>query len=277
MLGRRGSGKSALLELLASKYLESGGKIIDLFGSSDGEGLSWLRSPYAADKNICLLHGDGIEIKGWNNTLPATNFSLAELDKSDIFVSANPLYKNKDDEYDCVNSIVDKLWRRLSWSKPVCVIVREAANLFYSRLKLTYNQQDAKAEMVYLMREARHHGISLLVDSLRYTSIDIDIRSLSDYTFIKNIGVTGLPEELWWIYRTFDPVAIRHLDKNEFILICHDGGLASGTNAYNTWHKETSENILHELNLAIKMPPLPKNGETPLPKRASWRRKGAQN
>jgi len=52
ILGIRGSGKSSLLEHIGTKYLEKGCCILDLFGSRDGEGLAWLRSPYAQDKRI---------------------------------------------------------------------------------------------------------------------------------------------------------------------------------------------------------------------------------
>ena len=47
ILGRRGSGKSAFLENLAYQHLQNGCKILDLFGSKDGEGLAWLQWPGA--------------------------------------------------------------------------------------------------------------------------------------------------------------------------------------------------------------------------------------
>ena len=45
ILGVRGSGKSSFLENLGIHYLSKGAVILDLFGSRDGEGLAWLRSP----------------------------------------------------------------------------------------------------------------------------------------------------------------------------------------------------------------------------------------
>ncbi len=41
------------------------------------------------------------------------------------------------------------------------MIVREATNLYFSRLKIVANQTLAKSEMVYLIREARHAGVAL--------------------------------------------------------------------------------------------------------------------
>ena len=61
-LGVRGSGKSSFLEHVACQYLKEDAVVFDLFGSRDGEGLAWLRSPYAKDKKILLLHGDNVDV-----------------------------------------------------------------------------------------------------------------------------------------------------------------------------------------------------------------------
>ena len=44
----------------------------------------------------------------------------------------------------------------------------------------------------YLIREARHMGIALGLDSVRYYAIDIDIRNLADYMILKAQGVQEL-------------------------------------------------------------------------------------
>ncbi len=62
--GVRGAGKSAFLEHVAACYLNEGHTLLDLFGSRDGEGLAWLRSPYAKEKNCplpCLILGTRYE------------------------------------------------------------------------------------------------------------------------------------------------------------------------------------------------------------------------
>ena len=249
-LGKRGGGKSAFLETVASKYLDNGAKVIDLFGSRDGEGLGWLRSPYVYDREIALFHGDYVKVNGWNNTIPATKFKLEDLDKADIFISASPFYYNIDDEFNCVNRIVDVLWRRTSWDKPICIIVREASNLLYSRIKISHSQTIAKGDMIYLLRESRHCGLALALDSLRFTSIDIDIRALTDFLVIKNTGMHGLPDDLWWVYRIFDPSKLRRLNPSEFAVVSHEGYLGVGHFDLPGWHKETSENLLYKLNLS---------------------------
>jgi len=51
ILGTRGSGKSSLLETFGGYYLQKNHKILDLFGSRDGESLGWLRSSWIKDRS----------------------------------------------------------------------------------------------------------------------------------------------------------------------------------------------------------------------------------
>lgn len=251
-LGMRGAGKSAFLELLASRYLDAGGKVIDLFGSKDGEGLAWLRSPYARNKQIVLLHGDLVEVKPKHESIPATHFRISDLARGDIFISASPLYLGMDEEFDAVNHIIDMLWKRHYWKQPIFVVMREAANLIYSRVKVRKNQVLAKAETLYMMRESRHCGLALGLDSIKHTSIDIDIRILTDYLIIKNTGMHGLPQDLWWVYRMFDPHALRKLRPREFVVLDRQGHLGLGTFGLPPWHKREAENILAATGLELK-------------------------
>ena len=251
-LGMRGSGKSAFLELCASRYLDSGGKVFDLFGSKDGEGLAWLRSPYAKNKRILLLRGDLVEVKSKHENIQATKFRLSDLDRADIFISASPLYSDLDEEFTAVNHILDVLWKRMSWTEPIFLVMREAANLIYSRIKVRKNQIMAKSEALYMLRESRHCGLALGLDSIKHTSIDIDVRTLTDYLLIKNMGMHGLPQDLWWVYKVFDPHALRKLHPKEFIIVDRQGRLGLGTFVLPPWHKREKENILVETGLEFQ-------------------------
>ena len=252
-LGMRGSGKSSWLEMGGSKYLENGGKVIDLFGSKDGEGLAWLRSPHAKEgKRIVLLRGDLVEVKSGHESIPASKFKISDLKLGDIFVSASPLYSGMDEEFSAVNRILDVLWKRRAWREPIFLVMREAANLIYSRIKLRQNQVMAKAEALYMMRESRHMGLALGLDSVKHTSIDVDIRTLTDYLIIKNTGMHGLPQDLWWVYRTFDPVALRKLRPAEFIVVDRRGHLGLGLFDLPAWHKREAEDIITETDLDLQ-------------------------
>lgn len=60
--GVRGSGKSSFLEALGEQYLMRKHTVLDLFGSRDGEGLAWCRSPWAKDARILLVHGANVSV-----------------------------------------------------------------------------------------------------------------------------------------------------------------------------------------------------------------------
>jgi len=136
VLGIRGAGKSSLLEHIAELHLERGHAILDLFGSRDGEGLAWLRSPWAEEKRILLYHGDNADVSAPYDTKKVSEASLSDLNDYDILISASPLYSSPSDEFLQVNRLTNLLYQRLSWRRLVYVIVREAANLYYSRLKV---------------------------------------------------------------------------------------------------------------------------------------------
>jgi energy-coupling factor transporter ATP-binding protein EcfA2 len=256
VLGKRGAGKSSFLETIATQYLEAGGKVFDLFGAKDGEGLGWLRSPYVkkGGKRAVLFRGDLVKVKCEHEVIPASKFTLEDLDKGDIFISSAPLYESPDSEFDGVNRLLDVLWGRRRWTQPIFVLIREAANLVYSRLKLRENQQQAKAELCYLMREARHAGLALGIDTLRFTAIDIDIRSLADWLVLKNLGLFNLPDDLSWVYKYINPPSFRGLRPRHFVILSSGGGLGLGVFSMPPWHKREHEDILWETGVQVEYP-----------------------
>ena len=104
--------------------------------------------------------------------------TLDDFRNYDIVVSSSPLYSNLHDEFFHTNHLIDLVYKRLSWKDLFYTIIRESANLLYARLRISPNQLAAKAEFTYLIREARHCGLSLGLGTLKYTSVDIDIRSV---------------------------------------------------------------------------------------------------
>lgn len=229
VLGVRGSGKSALLEHIAENYLNQDHAILDLFGSRDGEGLAWLRSQWAEHKKILLIHGDNVTVHGSFDTRNIGKLSLSDFQNYDILVSSSPLYSGINDEFVHINTAIDMLYQRLSWKKLIFTIVRESSNLFYSRLKVSPNQVAVKAETIYLIREARHVGVSLGLDTLKYTSVDIDVRSVLDFLILKSQGVLGLPSDLQWMYGYFAPEVVRNMPPQNFFMATRKGSLGIGS------------------------------------------------
>jgi hypothetical protein len=132
------------------------------------------------------------------------------------------------------------------------MVCREAANFYYSGLKFSDNQVFAKSQMIYLIREARHMGIALGLDSVRYYAIDIDIRNLADYMILKAQGVQGLAKDLNWLYSYFNPSTIRNMKPQNFFIITRKGALGLGNFSFHDWHKAEKENILRAVGIKVE-------------------------
>jgi len=251
-LGVRGSGKSTFLEHVGGKYLEENAVVFDLFGSRDGEALAWLRSPHAKDKKILLLKGDNVDVEASVDVKNVEALRLRDIEKYDIIISCSPLFVNADQEFYNAAKITDLLYQRLHWKRLVYLIMREASNFYYSRLKICDSQLIAKSNMIYLIRESRHCGLSLALDSVRFYSIDIDIRSLADYLVLKAQGLQGLTRDLGWLYSYIEPHLVRKLEAQQFLLLSRRGGIAYGVFPFHEWHKKEQEDILKSVGVKVE-------------------------
>lgn len=251
-LGLRGEGKSSLLEHLAMNYMVEGAVNFDLFGSRDGENLSWLRSPYAKDKKILLLRGENVDVDCSFPVKQVDALTLSDIEANDLIISSSPLYLNIEQEFFNAAKITDLLYKRIHWKRLVYLTIREAANFYYSRLKVSESQVTAKAGMIYLIREGRHVGLTLGLDSIRYYAIDIDIRNLSDYLLLKSQGVLGLDNTLDWLYAYFNPVAVRKMSPAHFIMVSKSGALGLGRFPFHSWHKREKEDILASCGVKVQ-------------------------
>jgi len=259
--GVHGSGKSSFLEHLAEIHLSLGHTVLDLFGSRDGEGLAFLRSKWADEKRILLVRGENVIVDGSWDTKTVEQITLSDFERYDIIISASPLYNDMDQEFIDVARLTDKIYKRLTWRKMIYVIMREAANFLYSRLKLIEDQTEAKAQTVYMLREGRHCGISFGLDSVRLLSIDINIRGLSDYLVLKAQGVEGLAKELKWLYRYFFPHSMRRLKQNQFVIVTRKGSVGWGVFREVPWHKREKEDIMKTVGIKVEYLEEIKEGE----------------
>lgn len=251
-LGTRGSGKSSFLEDVASHYLEKGVGVLDLFGSRDSEGLAWCRSQYAKDKKILLLHGDNVDVEASFPVKHVEKLRLRDFEEFDIIISASAFYLNVGQEFYHAARITDQLYRRTHFKKLVYMICREAANLYYSRLKVDENQIFAKSTMIYFLREARHMGVALGLDSVRFFSVDIDVRSLADYMILKSQGVQGLTRDLKFLYSFVNPHLVRKLKPDEFLILTRTGSIGYGIFPEVPWHKKEREDILKAVGIKVE-------------------------
>lgn len=254
VLGVRGSGKSAFLEHLAELHLKEGNTVLDLFAARSGENLGWLRSKWIKKKKALLLTAENTTVEYEIPHLDVKPYFLLELEdfeKYDIIINSSPLYRNIDEEFKAVNTIIDKLWKRLEWKRMVFVMVREAANLLYARMKIAENQTLAKTFLSYWLREARHTGCSLALDSQRFMAIDIEIRNLCDFIIFKAQGSFGLPKDLHYVYKYIEPTWLQKAKPNQFAILSKEGCIGVGIFPCPEWHVKEGEGIVRKLNMKI--------------------------
>lgn len=254
-LGLRDSGKSSLLEVLGIKYP----RIIDIFGSRDNEGLAWCRCPLFSKNEILFVIGDSVEMKRcrWD-VLKMREFSLKEMEKYRVILSVSAFYGSLDEEFRSLNDLIyTNLYKRTHWREMYYLLVREASNYLYSRVKITKNQTIAKNDFIYLLRESRHMGYSCGADTIRWTSLDKEVRDVADYTFVKRVGNIGLPKDLRYVYKYFDPLKMMDAHPSTFVVISNRGHIGLGNFDYPPWHKTEREDILRKLRI------VPEYGEIP--------------
>jgi hypothetical protein len=256
-IGVKNSGKSMFLEHVGTLYLSHGHGLFDWFGAIDNEGLGWLRSPYIEDRKVLLLRSKFVDVNCSFETKPAADFNLKDFESYDMIISPYSFYMDLGDQYQNAGLITRLLEQRGSWNRLVYTIVRESSNLFYSRLKVQPDQQTAKGEMIGLLRQMRHIGIALACDTLRFHSVDIDIRSLVDFTVFKALGISGLPRDLRFLYRFINPHSLQRAKQDRFALLCREGPIARGQFNGHSWHVAEKEAILGKLGIKIERGEIP--------------------
>jgi hypothetical protein len=255
-VGIKGSGKSALVELIGSKY----SKVIDLYGSRDDEGLAWLRADGFKDK-VLLLKGNSVTVDcNCADVKNATDLTLSDMYEYKAIISPAHLYSSIEEEWHSMPRIVSQLWNRTSWSEPWALLIREASSLIFSRVSLGESQQEAKNYLIHMMREMRHSGIAIVADTIRWMSVDIDFRAIADYTFIKAQGILGLPPDLRFIYRYFKPSGIMRCPVDKFIIVSVHGPIGYGASTCPPWHKKESENLLQLFDIRRQYGAVPFEG-----------------
>jgi len=106
--------------------------------------------------------------------------------------------------------------------------------------------------VVYLLRESRHLGVALGLDSLKLTSIDSDVRNVTDFMILKAQGLFGLPRDLRWLYSIINPFVIQNMKPHQFILLSRTGALATGEFEEVSWHKREKEDTLGLLGIEVE-------------------------
>jgi hypothetical protein len=240
-------------------FIRRNGKTAWSGNSRDNEGLAWCRSPFK--NSVLFITGDNVDVKSQWDTKSVSEVKLSDFEKYRVVLSCSAFHSGVEAEFHAMNQIVLTLYRRTHWEHLWFLMVREASNFIYSRLKISPNQTIAKADFLYLLREARHMGYPTGVDTLRWTGMDADARGIADYLFIKQVGVIGLPKELHFLYSYINPPSFMGMKPRIFGLISNRGPLALAHFEYPWWHKEEKEDMLKLLDIKIDAGDVPDYGD----------------
>lgn len=245
-LGKKGSGKSALGEAWAMHFK----RIIDLFGSRDNENLAWCRESSPID-DVLLITGDTVDVDCSWPVKRVSDLRLSDLHDHEVVTTCSSFYSGQNDRFSSQEKIIANFWNRTGWNYPICAIVREASSYTYSRIKQGVRMQEAKADFIYFTREMRHFGFAEYIDTIRWTSIDKEMRDQADYLIIKKVGHQGLPRDLRWLYRYINPRSLSALKPHLFIMLTDSGAIGVGTSDFPHFHKLEGQDLIKELGMEI--------------------------
>lgn len=258
VFGARGSGKSSLLEVLAHVYAtKNRACIVDLFGARDGESLAWLRHPNVKSGawKALLLHSPRISVKAPCDLKLYEDFCEEDLFKYDVIISAPQGYADFDEELEALKHATKVIYNpRRNTGRMVFLLMREAASWVYSRIRVAATQAPVKAQLIHLLREARHMNMAVGFDTQRASSMASDVRDISDYIVFKKLTHGRLPESLRFIFEYFDLDTMYNLGVDTFVFAKDDGKVGCGIFEKPAWHLETGE-ALSNLGIEFKEEP----------------------
>jgi len=205
--------------------------------------------------------GDSVDIKTSWNTTRVSDLTLNDIKRHDVTLTVSAFHPNRNAEFFGLNKVIETLYRRYSWREVWYLMIREASNYLYSRLKVSPNQTLAKAEFLYLAREARHMGYAMGIDTIRWTGVDADVRGVSDYLFLKAVGIEGLPKSIRWIYSLIKAKSLMSVHPRAFAVISRKGPVGLGTFDLPKWHKKEGENMLDLFDLHPEYGDVPDYGD----------------
>lgn len=249
IMGIHEAGKSNLNETIAVNHSH----VIDIFGSRDNENLCWARDGSPFSKSVLFICGDNTEIDSSWDFKTVSEVTIQDIERYKAVVTCDRFYSSQETKFKSIEELTSVFYERLSWNQGdiMFLLLREAMSLIYSKQSLGVQESAAKAALLTFLRELRHFGVSFGADSLRWTGIDKEIRDLSDYIFFKQIGDANLPKDKEYLYKFAHPTWFRKMPKDQFLLNCKTGDIATGKLGLLPFHKEEGVNLLAELGITI--------------------------
>ena len=248
--GKRKSGKSNVLEAIATNCMAKGAVILDLYSARDNEALAWCRSPYS----VKLWTGNSIDLKFEGKEYPwghMKDFNLKEAEKYSVNITVPGFYSSRGEMYRSLSRILDMLKDRSEWNTNIILLVRESTRLIQSRLfaKAVKGQLEAQYDFIEVMQESYHNGVGVAVDSLRPLSIDINVREVANHVIVKRAGRLTLPRDMKLLWHYIRPQYIRRMPLEDFVVYSDSDDLMVGDLDLVPWHIIRGENIMKQLGI----------------------------
>lgn len=248
--GKRKSGKSNVLEAIATNCMAHGATILDLYSARDNEALAWCRSPYS----VQLWTGNSVDLKFEKQPYPwrhMKEFSLKQAEEAQVNITVPGFYSTRGEMYRSLSRILDLLKDRNEWDSNILLLVRESTRLIQSRLfaKAVRGQLEAQYDFIEVMQESYHNGVGVAVDSLRPLSIDINVREVANHVIVKRAGRLTLPKDLRLFFRYVKPQYIRRMPLKDFVVYSDTDDLMAGDLDLVPWHIVRGENIMKQLGI----------------------------
>jgi hypothetical protein len=283
-IGKKRFGKSTAAEWSAEKYKRAKYLIFDGFDAGDFEACYWAirdcpkcHRPIRYDQRVCprckimprsdykvlLVIPEDIEVE-----ITDPNFELISVDEglgnivsrglktSKIISVACGLFDREDLYYTLAEWMHQ--WLQLNrdvFMKDTVFLLREAANVAFSRHRTYKNQSKLRKAVFELVRESGHYQTTILFDTQRFMDLDISVRGNIENIVVKRHNEHSMPklvenlnddikDRRWrWYQAGISSEAINkvqpevpYLRKNEFYVKFDDGSFAFGKNGMPSFH-----------------------------------------
>lgn len=282
ILGAPHRGKSRLLMRLLQMFRlvnhRFGRKvtIVDVFGAkNDAESTNHLLNPSARDSTL-IVTGDGIEVDGWKEICPISEFSIEKASKYEVVITDRRFFgpkksaKYKARYYSALATIFTEFQDREDPEGLFILAMREIANVVYSINKagITREMQEAQEEFRNLHSQRYHSKTACVMDTQRFTDSLAAVRSNVDYVYLKGFGRQPIARELDYLWKPHlfgddtyhgwrNPrnYMVRNIEKDRFIMLAPRNGVALGWYGDIPWHISKGFSPLKKLNIQISLKP----------------------
>jgi hypothetical protein len=252
-IGQRESGKSNVLELLCLMALRRGSAVMDLASSRDSEAMAVLLGPFP--EKVRLIVSDSCTMtsdKARLHTVPIGQFALPE--DGLWYVLPRSGFPNEASYLRAMKKIIENLWDSDEWTKPRWLMFREAQIFLTSMSRTTGSraQRESSDTLQQLNTEARHHGVSLAIDSQREIEVSRSLRQVSDVLIIKRLGTwIDFPDDVRFVLADVEPEAFRYCPLDKAYIITSMGQLAFVDVGLVPFHHRRGTSVLSMLGIKV--------------------------